>query len=128
MTNSKFYRLLPIVILIIGVVAFFGFGGQQYLSLEALKDNYQQIIDFASSHFLVSIVAFMFAYVLVVAFSIPGATIMTLLGGLIFGLLLGSVIVVLSATIGAGIVFFAVRSALGETIKQKAKGSIEKCA
>lgn len=126
MTNSKFYKFLPIAILIIGIVAFFSFGGQRYLSLDALKDHYQQILAFADDYFVLSILIFVFIYIIIVAFSIPGATVMTLLGGLIFGLLLGSLVVVISATIGASVVFFAVRSALGETLKQKAKGSIEK--
>lgn len=126
MTKSKFYKFLPIVILIIGVAIFFSLGGQKYLSLDALKDNYQDIIAFASHNFLISVLAFSLAYIVVVAFSIPGATIMTLLGGLLFGLLLGSIFVVISATIGASIVFFAVKTALGDTLKNKAKGSIEK--
>ena len=51
---------------------------------------------------------------------------MSLLGGLLFGLLLGSFVVVVAATIMASIVFFAVRTALGDSLKTKAKGSIEK--
>ena len=51
---------------------------------------------------------------------------MSLLGGLLFSLLLGSFVVVVAATVGAGIVFFAVRTALWDSLKTKAKGSIEK--
>ncbi|NDT65956.1 TVP38/TMEM64 family protein, partial [Francisella tularensis subsp. holarctica] len=51
MFNSKFYRFLPVVFLIIGIIEFFSFGGQSYLSLNALKDNYQSIIVFANNHF-----------------------------------------------------------------------------
>jgi len=126
MINSKIYKFLPVAVLVIGVVAFFSFGGQQCLSLNALKDNYQDILDFTNSYYLISVLIFVIAYVVVVAFSIPGATVMTLLGGLMFGLIFGSFIVVISATIGACIVFFAVGSALGEVLRQKAKGSIEK--
>lgn len=126
MTNSKFYKFLPIAVLIIGIVVFFSLGGQKYLSLDALKENYQQILTFTNHHFIVGISIFAIAYIVVVAFSIPGATIMTLLGGLLFGLLLGTFVVVVSATIGACIVFFAVRTALGEALQSKAKGSIEK--
>ncbi|MWW90932.1 TVP38/TMEM64 family protein, partial [Francisella tularensis] len=43
MFNSKFYRFLPVGFLIIGIIEFFSFGGQSYLSLNALKDNYQSI-------------------------------------------------------------------------------------
>ncbi|AIT09916.1 membrane protein [Candidatus Francisella endociliophora] len=124
MTNSKFYKFMPIVILIIGVVAFFSLGGQEYLSLNALKENYQHILTFTNNYFAISILVFVIAYIAVVAFSIPGATVMTLLGGLLFGLLLGSFLVVISATIGASVVFFAVRTSLGEALQTKIKGSI----
>ncbi|GMN89265.1 TVP38/TMEM64 family protein [Francisella sciaenopsi] len=126
MANSKFYKFFPIAVLIIGIISFFSFGGQQYLSLEALKNNYQTILDFANQHFLACVLVFSVAYIVVVALSIPGATIMTLLGGLLFGLVLGSIIVVLAATLGASVVFIAVRIALGDSLKNKAKGSIEK--
>ena len=49
-----------------------------------------------------------------------------MLGGLLFGLLLGSFVVVVAATVGASIVFFAVRTALRDPLNTKAKGSIEK--
>ncbi|APC92228.1 putative membrane protein [Francisella sp. MA067296] len=126
MFNSKFYKFLPLAFLIIGIIAFFSFGGQNYLSLNELKENYQSIIAFTNSHFLLSILFFSCAYIAVVALSIPGATIMTLLGGLLFGLLLGSFVVVVAATLGASVVFFAVRTALGDFLKTKAKRSIEK--
>lgn len=51
---------------------------------------------------------------------------MTLLGGLLFGLLLGSFVVVVAATVWASVVFFAVKTALGDSLKTKAKGGIEK--
>ncbi|MDE4994419.1 TVP38/TMEM64 family protein, partial [Francisella tularensis subsp. holarctica] len=58
MFNSKFYRFLPVVFLIIVIIEFFSFGGQSYLSLNALKDNSQSIIVFANNHFLLSILVF----------------------------------------------------------------------
>ncbi|MDE4986603.1 TVP38/TMEM64 family protein, partial [Francisella tularensis subsp. holarctica] len=55
MFNIKFYRFLPVVFLIIGIIEFFSFGVQSYLSLNALKYNYKSIIVFANNHFLLSI-------------------------------------------------------------------------
>ena len=126
MGSSKLYKFFPVAILIMGVVVFFALGGQKYLSLDVLKNNYQDLISFTDQYFLVALILFAVAYIAVVAFSIPGATIMTLLGGLLFGVFLGSVIVVIAATLGASLVFFAVKTALGNAIKSKAKGSIEK--
>ena len=74
MINSKSYKFLPIAFLIIGIVAFFSFSGQNYLSLNAIKENYQSIITFANSHFLISIIVFSCVIAVVVTLSITGAT------------------------------------------------------
>ena len=126
MNKNKFFKLLPIIVLILGIVIFFASGGHHYLSLEVIKNNYQSLIDFTTDNFITSCLIFSIAYILVVAFSIPGASVMTLVGGFLFGVYVGSVLVVFSATIGAVIVYLAVKSALGEILKNKAKGNIEK--
>ena len=126
MNKNKFFKLLPIIVLILGIVAFFALGGHHYLSLEVIKNNYQSLVDFTADNFVTSCLIFSIAYILVVAFSIPGASVMTLVGGFLFGVYVGSVLVVFSATTGAVIVYLAVKSALGEILKSKAKGNIEK--
>ena len=126
MKNSKFYKFLPIVILVLGIVVFFALGGHHYLSLEVIKNNYQSLVDFTNDNFITGCLIFSIVYILVVAFSIPGASVMTLVGGFLFGVYVGSVLVVLSATIGAVIVYLAVKSAIGDILKSKAKGNIEK--
>ena len=119
-------RLLPIVILMAGLIVFFALGGRQYLSLDALNTHYQSLQNFTEQHYLMSVLIFMCAYIFVVAFSIPGATIMTLLGGFLFGVVFGGIWVVLSASIGATITFLAVRGAFANTLSQNASGSIAK--
>ena len=126
MNNSKFYKFLPIMILVLGVVVFFALGGHHYLSLDVIKNNYQSLVNFTDENFIVSCLIFSIVYILVVAFSIPGASVMTLVGGFLFGIYVGSILVVFSATIGAVIVYLAVKSALGEILKNKANGNIEK--
>ncbi|MBK2125265.1 TVP38/TMEM64 family protein [Fangia hongkongensis] len=91
-----------------------------------LADNYQNLQGFTQQHYFISVVIFMLAYILIVAFSIPGATLMTLLGGFLFGVIFGGIWVVLSATIGATITYLAVKTAFAEALKEKAHGSIQK--
>lgn len=124
--NTNRYKFIPIIILIIGIVIFFSLGGQNYLSLNALKENYQNLLAYTADHFFVASFVFVVVYILVVAFSIPGATVMTLIGGFLFGVLLGSVLVVSAATFGACLVYFAVTTAFGKVLKAKAGGNIEK--
>ena len=123
---SKFKSYIPILILILGLIIFFALGGQRYLSLAAIKQHYQDLINWTNSYFWLSSLVFIIIYILVVVFSIPGATIMTLLGGFLFGLFPGVIWVNLGATIGACLLFLAVKTAFGKTLKAKAKGSIEK--
>lgn len=123
---NKLKRYSPLIILIVGLIMFFALDGQHYLSMQMIQSNYQALLDFTHTYFWLSTLIFMLAYIIIVAFSIPGATIMTLLGGFLFGIFPGSIWVVLSATIGASLVFLAVKTAFGETLRQKAGGSIEK--
>lgn len=119
-------RLFPIIILIIGFIIFFVLGGERYLSLETLTIHYQNLQAFTQQHYLLSVFIFMLSYIIIVAFSIPGATIMTLLGGFLFGVFFGSIWTVLAATMGATITYLAVRMAFAENLKHKASGSIAK--
>lgn len=68
----------------------------------------------------------MMLYILAVAASIPGAVFLTLAGGFLFGVLWGVLLVVISATLGATLLFFAVRTALGEWLAKKASGWISR--
>ena len=126
MNKIQFYRIMPIIILILGVALFFALGWYHYLSLETIKNNYQRLIHLTSNNYITSCFIFSVTYMLIVAFSIPGASVMTLAGGFLFGIYIGSILVVFSATIGAIIVYLAVKSALGNILKNKAKGNIEK--
>jgi len=124
MNNVKSY--LPIILLLAGLVLFFTFDGQKYLSLTIIKQHYNSILIFTNHHFWLSSIVFIITYIIVVAFSIPGATLMTLMGGFLFGLFPGVIWIILSATIGSYLVFLAVKTAFGKSLKEKATGTIEK--
>ncbi|MEM9097102.1 MAG: VTT domain-containing protein [Pseudomonadota bacterium] len=114
-------KYLPIAVIAIGAVAGFVFL-KDYLSFTALEQNYQALTDWRDQNFLLTILAFSGAYILAVVFSIPGAIWLTLLGGFLFGMVLGSVIVVLSATLGATGLFLAARTSFGALLRSKAGG------
>ena len=111
-------RLLPlIVIVVVAVIAFVAF--RDYLSFDALKENRQLLLDFRDSNFLATSLVFILAYIVIVAFSLPGATVATLTGGFLFGLFPGALYNLISATIGAMIIFLAARMGLGEYLSRK---------
>ena len=99
--------------------AFFYFDLQQYLSLGALKANRDSLLAFTESHYLPAVLLFVGTYCLVVAASLPGAAIMTLAGGFLFGSGLGTVYVNLGATTGATLAFLAARYVLRDWVEQK---------
>tara|TARA_R110002110_G_scaffold117021_41_gene289302 strand:- start:868 stop:1611 length:744 start_codon:yes stop_codon:yes gene_type:complete len=111
-------RLAPLVA--IAVVAVVGaFTLRDYLSFDALRDNREALIAFRDSNYLVTAMGFIAIYVLIVAFSLPGATVATLTGGFLFGTALGAVFNVTAATLGAIVIFQAARMGLGETLKAR---------
>ncbi|MGL4439734.1 MAG: TVP38/TMEM64 family protein [Bosea sp. (in: a-proteobacteria)] len=104
-------RRLWIVLGLAGAVAAFhvlGFGS--LLSFETLRLHRAALVSFVASHGVIAALVFVAAYVAAVSFSLPGATILTLTGGFLFGPWLGTMLNVTGATIGATIVFmFAAR-------------------
>ena len=105
-------RHLPILIILV-VAAVGAFTLRDYLSFDALRDNREALIAFRDSHFVLTMAAFVAAYVVIVAFSLPGALVATLTGGFLFGTVAGSFLSVIGATIGATVIFLAARSGLG---------------
>lgn len=112
-------RLLPLLILLLLLFLFFYFRLGQYLSFDSLKEHRTQLITWTKTHYLATVLAFMGTYILTVAIAVPGALFLTLTSGFLFGIFWGTLYVIISATIGATLLFLAVHSALGEWLSQK---------
>lgn len=119
-------RLAPIIILVAGLIAFFVFDLDQYVTLSALKENRQVLADWVQQTGWLAFLIYMLVYTGVTAFSIPGGAIMTLAGGFLFGPWLGGALTVVGATIGATILFLAARYALADLLRQRAGSAIKK--
>ena len=93
-------RRLPIVL--IALVALSGaIWLRDLFSFETLRDNRARLIGWRDAHYLLTALAFVGAYVVLVAFSLPGATVATLTGGFLFGVFPGVLYNVVAATLGA---------------------------
>lgn len=119
-------RIVALALLAIGLVVFFVFGLDKFLSLNALKEHRETLQGWVANHWVLTAIAFAAIYALAVAFSLPGAVFITIAGGFMFGPYLGTVYVVVGATIGAVGVFLAARYALGETLRAKAGPAIKR--
>lgn len=125
-SNFTVYKVVPIVVVVITVIGIFTMGFDSYLSLGALRDNRELIASWYQDHQLTTVVLFVLTYTLVVALSLPGAMWMTLAGGFIFGTLQATIYVVVSATLGASIVFILTKFCMADFFKAKTGKALEK--
>lgn len=119
-------RLAPLIILIAGLIAFFVFDLDKYVTLSALKENRQVLADWVQETGALAFLVYMLVYAVVTAFSIPGGAIMTIAGGFLFGPWLGGALTVIGATIGATVLFLAARYAFADLLRQRAGAAIKK--
>lgn len=115
-------RRLPLIgILVVTVLGFIFL--RDYISFDALRDNREALIAFRDANYLLTVSLFILAYIVIVAFSLPGATIATLTGGFLFATFPGAVFNVIGATIGAICIFLAARWGLGEKLAARMESS-----
>jgi pyruvate/2-oxoglutarate dehydrogenase complex dihydrolipoamide dehydrogenase (E3) component/uncharacterized membrane protein YdjX (TVP38/TMEM64 family) len=113
--NFKRGILLAIIISLIS--AFFVFDIGQHLTLESLKLNQQQLADFIQQNWLQAFIGYFLLYVVVTALSLPGAAILTLGAGALFGLGWGLLLASFASTIGATFAFLVSRFLLRDWVK-----------
>lgn len=112
-------KLFVVAIIVAIVVAFFAFDLGRFLSLDYFKARQAALEAFAGSNPLQAGAAFLAIYVVATGLSLPGATILTLAGGAIFGLVWGVVLVSFASTFGAALAFLASRFLLRDWVQGK---------
>ena len=112
-------RIAVILVFAALVVAFIWFDLVRYLNLEYLKARQADIDTFYRQHPVAVLAAYFFAYVAITGLSLPGAAIMTLAGGAVFGLLWGTVVVSFASTLGATVAFVVSRYILRDGIQRR---------
>jgi uncharacterized membrane protein YdjX (TVP38/TMEM64 family) len=119
---SSFAKKLPILIIVAAAIAG-AFLLRDHLSFDALARNREALLAFRDAHYVWASAGFVLAYVGIVAFSLPGATIATLTGGFLFGLFPGALYNVGAATLGAVAVFLAARAGFGEGVARRVQAA-----
>lgn len=126
--KPSFMRHLPLAAIFVAAVAgYFTLG--DYLSFDTLAQNRESLLGFRDDNFALMALIFVATYIVVVAFSLPGAAVLSLTGGFLFGLLMGTTFNVLGAATGAILIFLAARLGLGQTLAAKidsSEGSMKK--
>lgn len=116
-------RFGPLVALALLAAAILLSGAADYLKLDALRANEAALRAFVADRLILAVAAFIAVYAIATAISIPGGLILTLAGGFLFGTWLGGAATVVGATLGATIVFYAVRTSFGESLRRRATAS-----
>ncbi|NKB62026.1 MAG: TVP38/TMEM64 family protein [Gammaproteobacteria bacterium] len=116
MSKGKIFILIGFLLLI-GVLLYLG--PEKYLNLEYMKSKLDSILTYKRTNPVTSATLFSAVYITITAASIPGAAILTLLAGAVFGFAFGSLIAITSATIGATIAFLIARYLFDDLVQQK---------
>jgi uncharacterized membrane protein YdjX (TVP38/TMEM64 family) len=111
-------RLVPFALLVAAGIAFIAAGGAKYLTFAALAENRDWLCGLAQRWGALAALIYVAAYAMLVALSVPGAAVLTIAGGFLFGTWLGALCAVIGATIGATAVFLAARAGLGGLVQR----------
>jgi uncharacterized membrane protein YdjX (TVP38/TMEM64 family) len=101
----------------IGLFVYFDLG--RFLSLETLKANRDDLLALTQANYTAAVVSFILLYIAVTGLSLPGAVILTLGGGFLFGSILATIFVNVGATVGATLAFLAARYVLRDWVERK---------
>jgi uncharacterized membrane protein YdjX (TVP38/TMEM64 family) len=123
--NKKNIKKAAVITAVIAAVAIFKiFNLGEYLSLSYIKASKLRFAALYAEHGLTVIAGYMAIYIIVTALSLPGATVMTLAGGGLFGLWIGAVAVSFASTIGATLACFVSRFLLRDWVQKKFKDKL----
>lgn len=113
-------KKLVLIFLILSILIFIKYLDIfHFFTLENIKTQRGLLLEYVQDKYIASVISFIFIYVFVTAFSIPGATVLTLLGGFLFMPLFATIYVNIGATIGASLIFLAARYLIGNRVQQK---------
>ncbi|WP_210209225.1 TVP38/TMEM64 family protein [Dichotomicrobium thermohalophilum] len=113
-------RLMPLILLAAAAGLILSQGWHNLISFQQLALNQQALQAWINENLVAALAVYAAIYVVVIALSLPGGAVLTVAGGLLFGWLLGGVVTVLAATLGATAIFLIARSSVGEPLAARA--------
>lgn len=119
-------RWAPLGLAALCLGAFFAFGGADYISLDWLKENRSILTTFVAQHPVWAVLGLIGLYAGLVAISFPGASLLTIFSGFMFGTIVGTSAVVVGATLGAIAIFLMSKSTFGDALAKRAGPAIDK--
>lgn len=123
--TALWIRLWPVYVILLGLALALSQGWHEYLTLAALSANAVSLDAMVKENFLIVFAAYILIYAAATTFMVPGSA-LTIAGGFLFGLVIGTPATVIGATIGASILFFASKTSIGAVLRDVAGPFIEK--
>lgn len=118
-------RLWPVYVILLGLGIALSQGWHEFLTLEALSANAASLDALVRDNFLIVFASYILIYAAATTFMVPGSA-LTIAGGFLFGLALGTPATVIGATVGASILFFASKTSIGAILRDVAGPFIER--
>ncbi len=119
--KEKLKKLVPLVIIVLLIAAYYVFDLGRYFTFARLKEQHHHMQQFTRDHYLLSPIIAISAYIITVSLSLPIAGLLTIFIGYLFPIPLSTLYVVVGATIGATIIFLAAKSAFSALFYEKVK-------
>ncbi|MEO1103249.1 MAG: TVP38/TMEM64 family protein [Pseudomonadota bacterium] len=113
-------RLWPVALIATLMAAFYLSGGHTYISLDTIIRERDTLAAVVEKNLALVAAGYLCFYALAVAISFPGASLITVVGGFLFGWILGGLLTVIAATTGASIVFLAAKTSFGTALRARA--------
>ena len=117
------HNVLPRVALLVifagALIAFFALGGNEYLHLQTVRQHRDALQAFVASHYAAALLIAFVVYAAATAFSLPVAVVLSLTIGFLFGRWVGTVVVVMAATLGATLLFVAARYLFADAARKR---------
>jgi uncharacterized membrane protein YdjX (TVP38/TMEM64 family) len=120
LTRPAIRRYAPLLVIVALIVLAYGLGLHREISFETLVRNRTAIDRFIAEHALAAVAGYIALYAAVIGLSIPGGAVMTVIGGFLFGPVIGTVAAAIGALAGATLIFLIARSACGEWLTRRA--------
>jgi uncharacterized membrane protein YdjX (TVP38/TMEM64 family) len=117
-------KVVVLVLVLLGLAGYFVFDLGRFFSLDFVREQQAWFASVYAEHTVAVIGVYFVVYVLVTALSVPGATVMTLLGGGLFGFWLGLVVISFASTLGATLACAASRFILRDWVQQRFGGRL----
>jgi uncharacterized membrane protein YdjX (TVP38/TMEM64 family) len=125
---QRLRRWLPAAALLLLIGAGYALGLHRHLSLAALAENREALRQWVDGHLALALAAYALLYFVVVALSIPGAAVMSIAGGFLFGWPLSAPVTVIAAVAGAAAVFQIVKTSFGAALAKRAGPFVQRLA